>query len=61
VDSVAPHIDDGCDDKDDERGPAQRRAGYAEYLFELLAQFIAILAMVGIAQVIWKNSRQAQP
>ena len=47
ADAVAPYFDDECGDEDDARGPAERRADYADYLFELLEQFVAFLKVCG--------------
>lgn len=47
TEAVAPYFDDEYGDEDDPRNPAQRRAGYAEYLFELLEQFISFLRTCG--------------
>lgn len=47
ADAVAPYFEDECADEDDERSPAERRADYADYLFELLEQFIAFLKACG--------------
>lgn len=46
-DSVAPYFEEADGDDDEQRSPAERRADYAKYLFELLENFIEFLRCCG--------------
>jgi len=46
-DTVAPYFDDADGDDEEQRSPADRRSDYANYLLELLEQFIAFLRDCG--------------
>jgi hypothetical protein len=46
-DTVAPYFDNADGNEEDQRNPAERRSDYADYLFELLEQFMVFLRCCG--------------